>query len=47
MQGIFSVGLHELTAYKGRFDKQVVLEIQKALLWALDLEQLSSQLAAS
>ncbi len=46
VQGIFSVQLNELTNYRGRFEKKVVMEIRRALLWALDLEDLSAQVSA-
>ena len=38
VQAIGNVGLHELTHYRGRFERAVVTQIQKALLWALDIE---------
>ncbi len=45
VQGIFPIKLQELRDYRGRFDRKTVFEIRRALLWALDLEQLSSHLA--
>lgn len=38
VQAIGNVGLHELTDFRGRFEMAVIAQIQKALLWALDLE---------
>ncbi len=47
VQGVFGVQFHELTNYRGRFERSVVIQIQKALLWALDLENLARHLSAT
>ncbi len=38
VQAVGSVGWHELTHFRGRFERPVVQQIQNALLWALDLD---------
>ena len=38
VQVMASISWHQLTNYRGRFDRSVITKIQDAIRWALDLE---------